>query len=114
MTLLFLCVAGVAGILLRYGIGITLGGPNPWIIFGINVVGSFAIGLLFGWQDRLSPELRVALFTGFLGGFTTFSAYSLDTFSLIQKGETGTALLYFVLTPIFSLAATFLGAKLVS
>jgi len=114
MTILLLCLAGSAGVLLRYGISVGLGGPNPWIIFGINVVGSFAIGLLFGWQDRFSPEVRVALITGFLGGFTTFSAYSLDTFALIQKGQTGTAVLYFVVTPIFSLAATFLGAKLVS
>jgi len=113
MTLISLAIAGAVGVLLRYGAQLALG-ATPWTTFAINVVGSFAIGLAYASDDRLPPPLRLAVMTGLLGGFTTFSAYSLDSLTLLNKGLKAEAVLYFAATPIFSLAATFLGAKLAS
>ena len=56
----------------------------------VNILGCFAIGLLTGWtvnQPNLNPHVKLLLFVGFLGGFTTFSTFSMDTLHLIQNGK---------------------------
>ncbi len=74
----------------------------------VNIVGCFCIGIVFGLFDRggLSLEWRMFLATGFLGGFTTFSAFSNETFTLFRDGQPGCALLYVAASLILGLLAT--------
>ena len=107
---------GALGASLRYGvasIALRLMGPNfPWGTLTVNVVGSLAMGLLveaLALRFSISPELRVMLVTGFLGGFTTFSAFSLDTANLIEKHSYGPAALYVTGSLVLSVGALFAG-----
>jgi fluoride exporter len=81
--------------------------------FLVNILGSFVMGLLWGWQSETplvwSPAVRGALFTGLLGGFTTFSAYSLEGVQLYRGGDETTALSYVGGSVIFGLAAVWGG-----
>lgn len=70
-------------------------------ILAVNIIGCFAAGLLTGLfhaKSDLSDLMRVFLITGFLGGFTTFSAFSLETLQFIQRGDTASAGLYVLLS----------------
>lgn len=120
MNILFVSVAGVVGVLLRYGA--TLGaarmlGPGlPWGTLGVNVLGSFAIGavtVLGLERAALSDDLRIALTVGLLGGFTTFSSFSLESVKMIEGGQWAYALLYISLSVILCLAATAAGMHVV-
>ncbi|GMV64056.1 MAG: putative fluoride ion transporter CrcB [Parvibaculum sp.] len=88
-------------------------GPNfPWGTFGVNVIGSFIMGLvagLFALRLDLSPEMRSFITTGILGGFTTFSAFSLDAANMIERGQTGLAALYIGGSVVLGLAGLFFG-----
>ncbi len=91
---LLVAVGGAIGSLLRYYVGlgsVRLMGPNfPWGTLTVNVVGCFVIGVFAEMIARrfdASTELRLLLITGFLGGFTTFSAFSLDAITLFERGE---------------------------
>jgi CrcB protein len=69
----------------------------PWATFTVNLTGSLIIGILYALSQKtkaISPEISVFLITGICGGFTTFSAFSMDNFRLIQQGEYGIAMLY--------------------
>ena len=84
----------------------------PWGTFGVNVSGSFAIGVFVAAINHGfngSSDLRALLVTGFLGGFTTFSAYSLDTLQLIERREFGLALVYAGGSVLVSLLAVAFG-----
>ncbi len=89
--------------------------PNlafPLGTFAVNVLGCFGVGLLGGLvvkYDMLSPDARVFLFTGIAGGFTTFSAFGLETFYLIRRGEVGTAAAYIALSVAVGLLMLALG-----
>lgn len=80
-------LGGGAGAVLRYLVGRWLASPHfPWHTLGINVAGSFALGLLAGWhRDRLG--VFALLGTGLCGGFTTFSTFSLETLLLMERGR---------------------------
>lgn len=108
-TLPLIALGGALGSVLRYLMVSAIGAP--WGTAAVNVLGSFAIGVLFvlldgraGWQ--------VFLMTGCLGGFTTFSAFSLDTLKLVQQGQTAQAALYVLASVGLSLFAVALGATL--
>jgi len=116
MQLLWISLLGVAGILTRFGLDTWAGRLVPAFpvgTFAINVAGSALAGFLFTWsgQGRLAPAATTALLVGFCGGFTTFSAYSLQTLNLFEKGQTGWALAYFCLSPALGLMAAFAGAS---
>lgn len=84
----------------------------PWPILFVNVVGCFMMGLLAGAlvdQWELSAVWRAGLFIGILGGFTTFSSFSLDTIALLQLKSYGLAFGNMFLTMLFCLLATALG-----
>jgi CrcB protein len=87
----------------------------PFANLIINVSGSFLIGLLAGlFEDRLlvSPEVRAALLTGILGGYTTFSSFTFETVSLLRDGEVWLAVLNVSLSILLGLAAVWLGLRL--
>jgi CrcB protein len=75
----------------------------------VNIIGCFFIGIVFGLFDKgLVPnEWKLFLATGVLGGFTTFSAFSIETFTLFREGHTGYALLYIFASVLVGLAATY-------
>ena len=96
MRWLLVGVAGALGALARYGLDELIGrrtGAFPWGIFVVNVSGAFLIGLMV---EVLEPRfedswVRLAVVTGFLGAYTTFSTFSLDTYRLLEEGHTGQA-----------------------
>ena len=107
--------AGLGGTL-RHGVNVVaarmLGFGFPFGTLAVNLTGSFAIGLLAGWfAQRFDPgqAWRLFLITGVLGGFTTFSAFSLDAGLLYERNGIGMAAFYVVTSVGASLAALFLG-----
>ncbi|HEX4563996.1 MAG TPA: CrcB family protein [Solirubrobacteraceae bacterium] len=87
MTAGLVALAGAGGVLLRYGISSAVHGEAlPWVTVAINVVGSFLLGMLVvaHWA---SPQTRAALGVGLLGGFTTFSTWTVQAFLDVEAGE---------------------------
>ena len=112
-------LGGFVGSIARYAAGVLLAGAGngrfPVATFLVNVVGCFAIGLLAGTFERHAPrfdELRPFLFTGVLGGFTTFSAFGLETIAMIRRGDWTTAALYAAGSVVVGLVAVALGLRL--
>ena len=102
-------IGGALGSVLRYLTVFAVGAPLATL--AVNITGSFAMGVLFVLLAQRTP-LSPLLMTGVLGGFTTFSAFSLDALRLYQSGQTITALGYVVASVGFSLLAVALGATL--
>ena len=107
--------AGIGGAL-RHGVNtlaLRLLGPGfPYGTFAVNVLGSFAIGLLAGWfafRGDASQGVRLFLTTGILGGFTTFSAFSLDAALMYERGALGTFAAYVIGSVALSIFALFAG-----
>ena len=94
----------------RYGVG--QGVAAPWGTLAVNVVGSLLMGLLIGLLAANQDTQRLLLGVGFLGGFTTFSAFSLDAVQLAQSGRVGLAAAYIGLSVAVSIAALLLGLLL--
>ena len=87
----------------------------PLGTFLVNSIGCLVIGILAGYaakEDLFSPDVRLFLFTGLLGGFTTFSAFGLETFYLIRRGELVVAGTYVVGSVLAGLFALWLGFSL--
>jgi len=82
----------------------------PFATLTVNIIGCFFIGIVFGFFDKgqLSHEWKLFLATGILGGFTTFSAFSNETFVLLREGHAGYALLYILASVLLGLVATYL------
>lgn len=80
----------------------------------INIIGCFTIGLVFALSERtnMSPEMRLFLATGICGGFTTFSAFSNETFGLMRDGQLFYASAYITSSILFGVFATFIGYSL--
>lgn len=88
------------------------GASFPWATLTVNVVGSLFIGVLSALLLERFPDgagLRVFIFTGILGGFTTFSAYSIEVVAMLERGSIGSALTYAGSSVLFSLAACWVG-----
>jgi fluoride exporter len=84
----------------------------PWATFVINIVGAFLIGIIFiVGQERaiLSPEMRLGIMVGFLGGYTTFSAYCLEAIKLAEEGKILYCGLYLAGSPVLGFGAAALG-----
>lgn len=91
------------------------GGAFPWGTFAVNAIGSFLLGFLFVWlieRSTASELVRLALTVGFLGAFTTFSTYSLESVRLLQEGAFGLALGNVLGQVLICLALTWLGIQL--
>lgn len=96
MRFLLVGIGGGAGSVLRYAIGLALAGATfPYATLIVNVVGCFFIGLAMASAERtplLAPDLRLLLVVGFLGGFTTFSAFGYESVALFKTNATLAAL----------------------
>lgn len=117
MNLLLVFIGGGLGSVARYGVGVAslrLGSDFPYGTMAINIVGSILMGLFVGWFAlRGGPQaLRLFVATGLLGGFTTFSSYSLEAVLLLERGETGAAAAYVVGSVALGLAGLFAGLLL--
>ena len=98
--------------LVNLGMGRLLGTAFPWGTLTVNIVGSFLMGVLIEYlllRGGTAPEMRTFLATGILGGFTTFSAFSLDVALLMQRKEQGLALLYIAGSVGISIAMLYAG-----
>lgn len=115
-----IALGGALGAVARYALAGQVThwfGPNyPWGILVVNVLGCFAMGViaeLGALKLNLSGELRAFLMTGILGGFTTFSAFALDSAVLIERGDVNGSLLYVGASVVGSIGALFAGLALV-
>lgn len=108
-TLPLIALGGALGSVLRYLMVTAIGGPLGTL--AVNVLGSLAIGVLFVWLGA-REGWQLFLMTGVLGGFTTFSAFSLDTLKLIEGGQIPQAAAYVAGSVALSLAAVALGMAL--
>lgn len=112
-------IGGALGAGGRYGLGTLLsagtGGTFPWATLAVNLSGGLAMGLLAGMLARGGDTETVRLFfgVGVLGGFTTFSAFSLDVVALVERGHALPALAYVAASVIGSVALTMVGLMLV-
>jgi fluoride exporter len=113
-------IGGGLGSTLRHTINMVcarlLGTAFPYHTFIINITGSTVMGLIAGYlafKGGASQPWRLFLMTGILGGYTTFSAFSLDAAMLYEKGEIGLAALYVVGSVVLSIAGLFAGLALV-
>lgn len=119
-TVLAIAAGGGIGAALRHFLNGAVmdfaGGDFQWGIFAVNILGSFVMGVLISvfalaWEP--SQAMRAFLTTGILGGFTTFSTYSLDSVTLIERGAYGAAAFYIAGSVAFSLLALWGGMVLV-
>lgn len=110
MTVLLVAAGGLLGVLARYGLGTTVAADDqPWMIFAINVAGSFLLGAVLPWSEQLSDPVRAGVAVGFCGGFTTFSTVSVQVFLDARNGDTSFALVYLAATIAGGLLAAALG-----
>jgi CrcB protein len=93
-------LAGLIGTVLRYWLSVVVarqyGETFPWGTLAVNLIGCLAAGVMFGLTEErflVSDTVRAVILIGLLGGFTTFSAYGLQTFALLRDGQIGLALL---------------------
>ncbi len=114
--LILVALGGAVGASMRHAVNLAglrwLGTGFPWSTITVNIVGSFAMGLFVAWMlQKLggSQELRLFVATGILGGFTTFSAFSLEFAALWERGSGSLALFYAAASVVLSVAALFVG-----
>ena len=119
---LLVFLGGGIGAASRHGVNIAaarlLGTAFPWGTLIINVAGSFAMGLIAAWfafraDTGLSQHARLFLTTGILGGFTTFSAFSLDAVLLWERGAIASAAAYVLASVVLSLVGLIAGLALI-
>jgi CrcB protein len=120
MTILWVALGGALGSAARYGVNVwsgrLLGSDFPWHTLFVNLLGCFAMGVLtalMALKLNAGQELRAFLTTGILGGFTTFSAFSLDFALLVERKSYLAAGAYAAGSVLFSLVAVFAGLHLV-
>jgi len=116
MSYLLVFVGGGLGSLLRHIVNVVcprfLGSDFPYHTFIINITGSTVMGLIAGYlafKGEASQPWRLFLMTGILGGYTTFSAFSLDAALLYERGELGLAAAYVIGSVVLSIAGLFAG-----
>lgn len=121
----FLAVAlgGAIGSCFRYAMSLSFSNPQsvlPLQTLTVNILGSFAIGLLYAYVNNYSvpTTAKMFLFVGLLGGFTTFSSFSLETLAMLRNGYFGAAALYSLGSLVLGIAAAFggifLGGKIIT
>lgn len=119
LNIFLVALGGALGSVARYLVSVwsvRLAGPNfPWGTLTVNIVGAFLIGLMVETIARrfdASAEMRLFLVTGILGGFTTWSSFTLDAVALFERGDLGLSALYLGGSLVVSFAAVFAGLAL--
>ena len=114
IILLYVGFGGAIGAVLRYAVILlfqdVLGLAGPYATLTVNILGSLVLGIIVGvsvttWA--ISPEFKAMLMVGILGGFTTFSAFSMDTVNLLQKDELFIAFIYVLISVLVSISSFF-------
>jgi len=115
-NLLWVAAGGAIGASLRHLSGTAalriMGAGFPWGTLFVNIFGSLIMGLFIAWMTKktgVSNEIRLFVTTGILGGFTTFSAFSLDVANMVERGAMASAFIYIAGSVVISLAAVFIG-----
>lgn len=112
MKVVLVGIAGAAGALARYGIGLAVGGRSfPWSTLAINITGSFLLGfvLAYGIERGWSETTTVPLAIGFLGAYTTFSTFSYETFTLARTDRAALAAIYVAVSVVGGVLAALVG-----
>ncbi len=118
MTMFFIAAFGLAGIFTRFGLdqlAVRATLPSYFMTLAINALGSFLAAVIYvvaRERGAVSPELGTGAIVGFCGGFTTFSAYSLQAISLYEQGQALVATLYLLGSPVVGAIAVSLGLTL--
>jgi CrcB protein len=119
-TYVWIALGGALGSVARYATGVSvgrwLGNGFPWSTLLINVIGSFLIGAFaesFALQWDTSQSTRAFLVVGICGGYTTFSTFSLDIVTLLNRGEATLALAYVLASVVIGLAGLYAGLQVV-
>lgn len=118
-NILLVGIGGFIGSVARYKLGgwllhLTAQEKFPYSTFAVNIIGCLIVGVLAGLAEKyelFGPGARLLLFTGLLGGFTTFSAFGLETMFLLRRGEPWVAALYVVASVLLGLVAVWIGIK---
>lgn len=118
-TTIFIAVAGLVGTLLRYWLSAAVarqyGETFPWGTMAVNLLGCLITGAVFFLTEErfvISPTVRTVILIGLLGGFTTFSAYGLQTFTLLRDGQLGFAILNVATSNVLGLFMVWIGYAL--
>jgi fluoride exporter len=119
--LVSIAIGGAIGSVLRFLLSSWIQGRVqnrffPWGILTVNLIGCFCIGILYGIlieHFKIGAIIRSGIFIGLLGGFTTFSSFSIDVVQLFSSDSYGSAFSYIFASVVLGIAATFLGLKLV-
>jgi CrcB protein len=121
MNYLLVAIGGAIGSVARYAVALSVAGiTGPGFPYGtvlINIAGSFVIGWFSAWSARygghpMTENARAFVMAGLCGGFTTFSAFSLQTMELLRAGETGRAMANVGVSVVVCIAATAAGLRL--
>jgi len=121
MNSLIVMLGGALGALGRYQFGrmathVMGTGGWPWGTFGVNIIGGFLMGALAGWLARHGSaggeQIRLLIGVGLMGGFTTFSSFSLEVMLMIERGQWGSATAYALLSVLLSVGGLFAGLML--
>ena len=117
MTVVLVAIGGAVGTLARYGLGRLVETASlPWLTVGINVLGSFMLGFVVATAAWFPREVRIALAVGLMGGFTTFSTFSVDVFLELESGDAARAAMLVAASVGFGVGAAaggyFLGRRL--
>jgi CrcB protein len=113
-AIIWVALGGALGAVGRYLVGLSLKTASgfPWATMSVNILGSLLMGLVIGWlarQNGGSDTLRLFVAVGILGGFTTFSAFSMDLFTLLEKRDIAATMLYLGGSLIGGLVAFIIG-----
>lgn len=117
MQIFLVMIGGFIGAISRFGVGEWFN-PNPGFPYGtllVNLIGCFFLGWLLTFMNRRNkkrPYVTLLIGTGFIGSFTTFSTFSVETIQLFENGQVFTGLLYVVSSIFVGLLLSFLGSKL--
>lgn len=119
MNVLFVMIGGFFGAISRFALGEWIHTSNGFPVgtLFINLIGCFFLGWFLTFvsqKKKMSPQLTLMIGTGFIGSFTTFSTFSVETLNLLQQGLMVQGLLYVLTTTILGLGLTYVGSKLAS
>ncbi len=117
-SFLLVGIGGFLGSAARFAVSIIIKSPAlPLATLSVNILGSCIIGVVMGWSlhnNQLQDDWRLFLASGLCGGFTTFSAFSMENIQLMQEGKIGLCLVYILGSVLLGMAAAWIGFRITS